>query len=344
MILLKNGLNAAYLPSYIATLVVDDFQKFLKQAAGTAGVLSYGAFIEHALYHEEHGYYRRRDRTRVAHAANADFYTSESLGTVFSQLVLEAASQLLHPHKPEEFTFLEIGAEPGQSVASEAEGRFAQSRVLKRGESIPTDAPIVVFCNELFDAQPFYRVVFDGRQWRELGVKVSDEGLTEIFLETPTGAVQEVLQELPVSEPGYRIDLPLGAEGLMKDLTKPDWNGLLIAFDYGLDWEDLVRRRPAGTARTYYKQSLGTDLLERPGDQDITCHICWDRLEAVLGKSGFCDVKLERQEAFFIRRASPAISRIMQEGDLKAQSTLRELIHPMRMGAAFQVLTARRGV
>ena len=41
------------------------------------------------------------------------------------------------------------------------------------------------------------------------------------------------------------------------------------------DWADLIGDRPAGTARAYYRHEATRDLLARPGEQDLTCHVCW---------------------------------------------------------------------
>jgi SAM-dependent MidA family methyltransferase len=105
---------------------------------------------------------------------------------------------------------------------------------------------------------------------------------------------------------------------------------------------DILARRPAGTGRAYRAQKLCDNLLDAPGEQDLTCHIAWDGLEEVLRAAGFREVRLMRQEAFFMHHSADVIREVALRADPVECGKLRELIHPMRMGSAFQVLVARR--
>ena len=60
--------------------------------------ISYRDFIELALYHPQVGYYST-NRSRVGPSRNNDFYTAESLGTVFSQLVIDSARSHLAQYR-----------------------------------------------------------------------------------------------------------------------------------------------------------------------------------------------------------------------------------------------------
>lgn len=279
----------------------------------------------------------------MAHAADADFYTSESLGVVFARLVVAAAWQRAAALGGGGLSFVELGAESADNVAAHACPPFAGARAISLGGDFTIEEPSIAFCNELLDAQPFHRVIFDGQRWVELGVAVDGASLRELPLPELSPEVAALAHELPSeAQPGYRIDLPLRAEALLREIARQPGVRGIVAFDYGLDWEDLVLRRPAGTARTYRRNHLGTDLLAHPGEQDVTCHVCWDRLERVLAEEGFHDVRLERQEAHFMRHAQTELARLLREGSPGEQATLRELIHPMRLGSAFQVLSALR--
>lgn len=323
-------------------LCVDSLLKFLVRAAAERP-LPYATFIQHALYHPELGYYTNRGRHRVGHDAGADFYTAESLGPVFARLAVAAAHRRATSAGIDIAELVECGAEAGAGITPHASPPFAAARAIHVGESIALEAPCVVFCNELLDAQPFHRLLCTGTDWVELGVGVEAGQLVEVQLDVPTPEVAPLLPTLPIPHAqGYRIDLPLGAEALLRHMATQPGVRCIVAFDYGLDWGDLLHRRPAGTARTYHRQQLGTDLLARPGGQDITCHVCWDRLEAVLREAGYQDVRMERQEAFLVRNAAPELTLLMQQGTMEERATVRELLHPTRMGSAFQVLSATR--
>lgn len=308
------------------------------------GRMSFADFMRTALYHPELGYYSRRDRVRVGTRRDADFFTSESMGPVFAHLVAEAAWNLAAPFREEGAVFVEMGAEPGAAnVPSLASSSFVGAVALRRGELLPAGAPVVLFSNELFDAQPFYRVVRRDGVWRECGVEVRDGHAVEILLEDFSEPVAAFAEKFPdVAKDGCRMDLPLEAEQLMRDIVSNRDVRAVIAFDYGLDWADVLYRRPAGTARAYRRHELVENLLADPGEQDLTCHICWDGLESVLKEAGFSQVSTVRQESFFMHHAAAGIESVLRRGDLVECGRLRELIHPDHLGSAFQALSAVR--
>jgi len=318
--------------------------KTLSELLADMGTMSFAEFMRTALYEPNLGYYARGDKLRVGTRPDADFYTSESLGPIFAELALGAAWNIAEPWQEQGIAFVEMGAEAPNSVADAASPPFASGTALRRGQDIPTGTPVLLFSNELFDAQPFHRLLrLDGR-WRECGVRMKDGKAEEVLLNRLSAPVTALEERLPPDVPdGYRMDLPLEAEALMARIAAQKNVVAIVAFDYGLDWADILYRRPAGTARAYRHHELCTDLLAAPGEQDLTCHICWDGLENVLRDAGFEDARTMRQESFFMRHAMEHIENIMGRGDMIEASKLRELIHPSRMGAAFQVLVATRG-
>ena len=115
--------------------------------------------------------------------------------------------------------------------------------------------------------------------------------------------------ELPATAPeGYVIDAPLAAVALAREIAAESWSGLFIACDYGKSWQELTESCPAGTARAYHQHTQSNDLLARPGEQDLTCHVCWDWLAAALASQGFVSPTVESQEAFFVHHAAGYIA------------------------------------
>jgi len=314
------------------------------------GPIPYSEYIREALYAPEIGYYAV-PRERVGRDGERDFYTAESLGATFADLVITAAADLLGESAAREARFVEIGAEPGQSLLDRASGNppFAESRVIRRDDAleIPANRQAAVFANEWLDALPFHRLAFADGQWRERGVRADANGvLEETLLEDFTPEVARIADRLPREAPeGYALDLPLEAETALDAIARQQWRGLILLLDYGKTWTQLTREHPRGTARTYARHASGADLLDAPGERDITCDLCWDFLENVLEDRGFDPVRLESQEAFFVKRAGREAERLVREsaGGFSAErQTLMELIHPAHMGQRFQVLWGRR--
>ena len=308
---------------------------------GGEAVLSFAEFMELALYHPRLGYYRR-ERARVGRSAETDFYTATSSGPIFGELVAAAAVALLDGADPAGFTFVEIGAEPGGGVLAGVAHPFGAARAVRVGEEPALTGRCVVFSNELFDAQPVRRFVRTGGAWRELGVGATEGGgLAECVL---PGAVAE--SWLPAeAEEGYVFDAPRAATELAGRLAEGAWTGVFVAFDYGKWWVQLAGECPGGTARAYHRHRQHNALLARPGEQDLTAHVCWDWLEAALTERGFAGAAVDSQEAFFMRHAGGFLEKTLTAeggGFSPRKLALMQLLHPGNLGQKFQVLHARR--
>ncbi|CAA6677279.1 MULTISPECIES: SAM-dependent methyltransferase [unclassified Lentimonas] len=316
------------------------------QTSCANGAISYRDYIDLVLYADDCGYYTR-DRGRVGRSPDRDFYTAESLGKIFARLVTTAAHDLLGAETAARSTFIEIAAEPGTELLSHVPAHpFADSRVIRQGDPIYADGPVVIFANEWLDALPFHRLIFSEGQWRERGVRLNGGHLEEVFLDVLTPEVAAIRERLPEQAlEGYEIDLPLAAEAAVADLLAQDWTGMLLFFDYGKTWQALSTDCPMGTARTFQQHTQANDLLDQPGKKDITCDVCWDPLADLLTEKGLNSVTLETQESFLVQRAQRAAEAIISDtaGAFSPdRQTLMELIHPAHMGRRFQVLWGRR--
>lgn len=303
--------------------------------------MSFAEFMELALYHPKLGYYRKK-RPRVGYGPGTDFFTASTSGPIFGELVAAACVQLLHGHDPRNFTFVEIGAESANGILEGVTHPFGATQTIRVGETVPLSGRCVVFSNELFDAQPFHRFIFRSGHWNEIGVAIRDGQLVEIErLVGPPFAFPAVASE------GYIIDAPLAANVLADQLLREPWSGLFLAFDYGKSWPELREFTPAGTARAYFQHTQSNDLLARPGEQDLTCHVCWDWLSERLSAHQFSSPILESQEAFFVNHASHHLATIAADEAARfsrKKLSMLQLLHPAHLGQKFQVLHATRGL
>jgi SAM-dependent MidA family methyltransferase len=326
-----------------------EFHEIFAAEPGASTGVSFARFMELALYHPQCGYYVRRHR-RIGLDPETDFHTATSLGPLFGELVAAAAVNLLGPREPREFVFVEIGAETadrdGPGVLAGLASPFGGAQTIPLGQPITLPARCVVFSNELFDAQPCHRLVRRNGQWRELGVAWRDGALIEVEVPSLSAEVGAVAPRLPSDSPeGYHLDLPLRSVGLLRQITAQPWRGLFLAFDYGKSWSELAGHTPQGTVRAYSRHRQTGDLLARPGQQDLTCHVCWDWLADTLAGSGFSAPSIEPQEAFFARRAAPVLEATVANEATRfsaRKQALMHLLHPAHMGQKFQVLHALR--
>ena len=316
------------------------FVAAFRARAGAGGTLPFADFMDLALYHPEAGYYRQA-HTRVGYALDTDFFTASTSGPIFGELIVAASVRLLAGQNLRDFTFVEIGAEPGGGVLNGVTHPFGATRTLRLSDPLTLTGPCIVFSNELFDAQPFRRFVHRDGVWLELGVAWRDGSFVETAL-VPSAAPSA----LPVTAPdGYVMDAPLAAAALAARIAAQPWRGLFLACDYGKSWAELTEATPAGTARAYYRHAQSNDLLARPGEQDLTCHVCWDWLAESLARAGFANPVIESQEAFFIHHAGDfiATTTAAEAGRFSPKKlSLLQLLHPSHLGQKFQVLHAQR--
>lgn len=318
-----------------------EFKAVFRAHADATGKMSFATFMELALYHPAVGYYRRA-RTRVGYAPGTDFFTATSTGAMFGELVAASCAHLLRTagRDPRAHTFVEVGAEPGtDGVLTGVAHPFAGAKVVRLGNSLSLPDQSVVFSNELFDAQPCVRSIFRGGRWIELGVELREETLVEVELASSPACTPANATE------GYHLDQPLAATALARNIAAGAWRGLFVAFDYGKTWRELTEETPGGTARGYFRHVQTNDLLANPGEQDLTCHVCWDWLSEALLQHGFASPVLNFQETFFIRHAGEFIASFTagEAPRLSARKlALMQLLHPSQMGQKFQVLHALR--
>ena len=317
------------------------FLTVFRAHADANGAMPFARFMELALYDPTVGYYRS-GQARVGYTDGTDFFTASTSGPVFGELVAAAGAALVRAQgrAPGDFVFVEIGAESAAGVLAGVAHPFGAVRTVRVGEPIELSGRCIVFSNELFDAQPCRRFVRRAEAWRELGVAERDGRLVELEL----GTVAETW--LPAQAPeGYRLDAPRAAADLAARIAAQPWSGLFLAFDYGKSWPALAEETPAGTARAYHRHTQSNDLLVRPGEQDLTCHVCWDWLRDALTQGGFAAPQLESQEAFYVRHAAEYLAAATAAEGARfspKKLSLLQLLHPAHLGQKFQALHAWR--
>ncbi len=319
----------------------------LELASGSNRLLGFNQFVEIALYHPEFGYYRSQ-RERVGRSSETDFFTATSLKESLRPIIIEASMGLINESRldPKKIDWVEIGAEPGSALLEGTTTPFASTQAIRLGEPIALEGDLVVFSNELFDAQPFHSVIYRGTDWLERMIEVSDPGVRIVEREPISPEVTSLLDLLPSPAPeGYVVDLPTGSRALLDQIIQQPWKGIFIALDYGKTWQAITHDSPQGTARAYQNHRQIHNLLEDIGQQDLTCHICWDWLEEALSQNRFQTIDLESQESFVLKRASEYVRKVFEidsgiNDSLKGG--LRQLVHPSLMGQKFQSLSAVR--
>lgn len=165
----------------------------------------------------------------------------------------------------------------------------------------------VIVSNELFDALPVHRLVFEEGRLQERYVILADsqaEGeppFTEVTGPLSDDGLASVLPEemMNVMEEGDRFEVSPHWGRVMKQMTGALKQGSIMTIDYGDTAPDVYwNHAHTGGIRCYFKQALVTDPYERIGQQDITADVDFSYLQRVGESAGFETIWFTNQSEF----------------------------------------------
>ncbi len=335
--------------------------------------------MEAALYDPKSGYY---GAGRASIGRQGDFFTNVSVGALFGRLLARQFAEMwTRLGKPNEFTIIEQGAHGGEFAADALAGLrdfanecyqctryvivepsealrqmqaakladFGPDRVQWR-DSLEALEPCegVHFSNELVDAFPVHRIRRSGATWVEQHVEWRDNRFS--MVEGPIS--QEVIEshpailDLPMPD-CYETEVNLGANAWIETLSPKLVRGWVLLIDYGYPREEYYRpERSTGTLSGYAKHQRVTDLLDRPGEIDLTAHVDFTNLAEAAEKQGWKTAGFTDQHHFMVGLSrlhfsdATALTPAMEK-ELRAFKTL---MHPNMMGTSFKALCLEKGI
>lgn len=252
------------------------------------------------LYDPRHGYYAGgAQRT----GWRGHFLTSPELDPSFGALWARGFRDVwIESGAPERFEVVEIGPGEGsfaRSVLDAVDDEFRAALTYRLVERVPaarnrqrarlegervewtesvTELPDIgvgcIFANEILDNLPVHLVEVSEDTVMELCV--GEEAGQLIFVTRPPSnpELADFLQRTEMTmRAGERGEVTLAAESLVAHVSKRLDSGAVFFVDYGLTAQELSER--GGTLVAYSSAGADTDVLERPGEKDITAHANW---------------------------------------------------------------------
>jgi SAM-dependent MidA family methyltransferase len=345
------------------------------------GPIPFSEFMRECLYHPEHGYYSRVGTRRLG-----DYYTSVDVHAIFGRLLARQLAemwQLLGSPRP--FLAVESGAGVGRlaenildfaarelpefytateyiaverSAARRAEhaSRLALHSAARRvstAAEIPAAIPAgCIFSNELLDALPTHRVAMEGGRLREVFVGFEDDRFTEVLREPSTPLIEQYFREQGIAlQEGQHAEVCLDACRWIEDAGRAIGRGFVMTIDYGHEAHALYdERHNRGTLLAYRDHEVTENVLDAPGEQDLTSHVNFTALDLWGRGSDLERTGLVTQSQFLV-----ALGRANEFADLyepgqseveklRARLLLKNLIHPEGLGEKFQVLIQHKGI
>jgi SAM-dependent MidA family methyltransferase len=298
------------------------------------GPMPFRRFMELALYHPVHGYYRRDPFGK-----SGDFYTAEQIQPVFGILIAALIRQIYREMgQPSDFTVVELGPGRGEMANAFREWRYVP---IDLGADLPSRFRGVVFSNEFFDALPVHAAVYFGNEFRQQMVKV-DRGTFVWWTGPPVpDEVNAYLRQyFPPPEAGRIYEANLDALAWMRKIRPSLDSGTLITIDYGYTRAEWVRF-PAGTLMGYRSHAARENVLEDPGERDITAHVNFTALEEDGERLGLQKKNFETLAQTLLRAGEPdQFAEALGGDDPARRLQLKTLL--FGMGETFRVLTQRK--
>ncbi|HJP95048.1 MAG TPA: SAM-dependent methyltransferase [Pyrinomonadaceae bacterium] len=345
------------------------------------GPITFHDWMRAALYDPVDGYYQRTDLARWGR--EGDYRTSPERSELFAMTFARYFAKLYDElDRPGDLAVVECGAGDGTFASgvlqtlierypavfeatrylvcelSEDGRRRARERLAEFGDRVQFCAELpeagrgVYFSNELLDAFPVHRVTKSDEGLSELYVSVASNGNFEwSFGPLSTPRLSEFVETYSLElAQGQIIEINLEIDDWLGQLAKKLTNGFVITVDYGAEADELYdpTLRPEGTLRAFSRHGFVDDVLDRPGEYDITSTVNWTQVKSVGDRVGLKVVEFASQDKFLLHAGllEELEHRMMTaDGDaerLRLSTGAREMILPAGMASSFQVLVQKR--
>jgi SAM-dependent MidA family methyltransferase len=345
------------------------------------GPIPFAEFMRECLYHHAHGYYSRASARRFG-----DYYTSVDVHPIFGRLLARQFAEMWELlGSPRPFVVAESGAGVGglaghildfsaralpafyaaleyvaveRSSARRAEhaarlaDHLAAGRVSSTGE-IPREITAgCIFSNELLDALPVHRVVLENGALREIYVGFESARFTEVVGETTMPALEQYFHVQGITiEEGQQAEVSFEACDWIESAGRALGRGFVLTIDYGHEARALYgEHHNRGTLLAYRDHTVSENLLDAPGEQDLTSHVNFTAMDLWGRRAGLQRTGLVTQSQFLVALGrGNEFADLYEPGQtemekLRARLLLKNLIHPEGLGEKFQVLVQHKGI
>ncbi len=337
---------------------MNPLERHIRELIAAQGPISLAAFMNLALQHPEHGYYRRRDPV----GRNGDFITAPEVSQLFGEMIgLWCADTWRQMGEPDAFNLVELGPGNGTLMADALRGTarisgfqrglrlglLESNSVLQARQSEKLAAyhpshldnldeieplPILIIANEFFDALPVRQFEKDFRGWTERMVTILDDRLAFVLRPLTDAEFNLIPPDFHEAVPGTCFEFCPQAQALMRDLARRVGvqGGAALIVDYGYASPSL---RPTVQAVSKHQHA---DVLDRPGEIDLTAHVDFAALVKAartekasvygpIGQGDFLRALGIELRADALRRAAPGKVQDIDSGLKRLTSDMGEL-------------------
>lgn len=281
---------------------VADFIRGRIDAAG--GRISFGEYMQHALYAPALGYYAAG---AAKFGACGDFVTAPEISPLFGRILANQCAPALAALG--DAAVLELGAGsgalavavlqrlleldtlPARYLILEVSADLIERQRQRISSELP-ELPVavqwidawpaafdgVVIANEVADALPVERFERRADEVLQQFVATGDAGF-RCEWQAASAAIVARVAEIEASlgrrlPDGYRSEVSLGLPGWIRDIVASLHAGVILLFDYGLPRREYyAAERGKGWLRCHFRHHAHNEPLIYPGIQDITAWV-----------------------------------------------------------------------
>ncbi|MBP0724500.1 SAM-dependent methyltransferase [Bacillus sp. RG28] len=356
----------------------DILREKIKESALEA--IPFDEYMSLCLYHKEKGYY---SRMKEKIGRKGDFYTSSTVSHIFSEVIASFFCHLVK-NKIVEPIFFEFGSGNGRfaygllnycqnkepfvyrsmkyiAIEGSAYHRtliqkntedFTCVEIVSSINSVQSPLNGLIFSNELFDAMPVKVVEFQINNWYEviIGLNEENELCEKLLLLEDEECIQFLRNHQFTGSEGLRVEIPIKMNEFHHQLIDKCGNSIIVSIDYGNtreEWDEMHRFK--GSLRGFYEHQLIENVLQYPGEMDLTTHIHWDELKKVCESNNGDNLYFGSQREFLISLGIfdwlvPHASTNPFSQEYKQNRAVQTFVMPGGMSDSFQVLIQSIGL
>jgi SAM-dependent MidA family methyltransferase len=364
----------------------EGLKRFILSQIEERGPVPFSQFMEWCLYHPKGGYYQS-GKEKIGR--KGDYYTSSSVHPLFGHLIAKQLDQMGEILGGETFDVVEMGGgkgflcedilnwakrnrpafyhrltyhllETSPTFLKEQKKRLSERESEGKVDWIDSEKirdgkiQIVgcVLANELVDAFPVHRVIFNQGSLKEIYVTQENGRFEERWGELSDQNISDYFRSMKIRlEEGQKAEVNLEALKWLERVSQCLIRGFVLMIDYGYLAEELFAPyRREGTLLCYYQHRTSENPYERLGEQDITAHVNFTSLIQKGEEEGLKFTGFVPQYRFLmglgILQEMESLERGMSEIEgLQLRLSLKHLIEPESgMGEVFKVLVQHKGI
>ena len=345
------------------------------EVASHRGFLPFSRYMEMALYQPGSGYY-----SAGAHklGSGGDFTTAPEISPFFGMTLTNAILPVLEAFRSEgkPTRILEFGAGTGKLAASilqrlgeldfpldhygileiapdlaqrqrtlleETKSKLQCSTAIDWLSGLPSKFEGVIIANEVLDAIPCERIVYQDGTWHLQGVVIKNGAFA---LDSGPAVDPQLLPDHLLAHSfaeGYTTEIHSQSVAWITAVTQALTSGLFMTLDYGFPASEFFHpQRHEGTLMAHHRHHAITDPLYLPGLCDLTSHVEWSSLAKAVLAAGAKEIYFNNQGNFLLEAGIGDL--VLEKMDpanattfLPVSNALQKLLSEAEMGELFKV-------